>query len=104
MIAALEEQLKETQKAVSQFKLFLKGIQENCPHKKVLQSNWRSGEFFGPFYGHRICLDCGLEEKCSSAWDNDGGYVKLKTDGFHKEVSAEEIYKHRIPFDDRTFL
>lgn len=104
MTPGLKEQLENACKAVAIFQRYLKDVQTACPHKQVLHSNYQSSEFFSAFKGHRICLDCGLEEMCSNLSDDDYGYKELKTGGFHKVVCQEEIYKHRIRFDDRKLL
>jgi hypothetical protein len=70
-----------------------------CDHKRVIHSKWRSSEWFNPFKARRLCLDCGLEEEAkNSGWgDNDGDFRFLKTQGFHKEVSPDELYRARFP-------
>lgn len=104
MIPALAEKLKKTKEAVTVFQRYLKDIQNSCQHPHVLQSNYLSNDFFSALKGHRICLECGLEEECRNLSDEDYGYTKLKTKGFHKLVYCEEIWKNRIPFDDKVFL
>lgn len=84
-------------KAEDHMKTVLKSEQAKCKHKAIVQMAWKSGEWFGPHAGRRICTVCGLEQQGRSYGDEDYHYTRLKSNGFHKKVCDEEFYKFRLP-------
>lgn len=99
MNPTIKNAAQKLKSASENMKKILHNEQRACAHKRVIHSAWRSSEYFSAFKARRLCLDCGLEEEAmNSGWgDNDSDFKFLKTDGFHKVVSSDELYRSRFP-------
>jgi hypothetical protein len=99
VLPAIKKAADELAASTANMKMVLAAEQKKCPHKRVIHSKWRSSEWVGAFKARRLCLDCGLEEQArNTGWgDYDSDFHHLKTDGFHKVVSSDELYKARFP-------
>lgn len=88
--------------ATDNMRAVLKHAQKVCSHNRVIHSPWRASDWGSAFKARRLCLDCGLEEEAkNSGWgDHDSDFSRLKTRGFHKVVSSEELYRTRFPEAD----
>lgn len=90
--------LEERDRAQERLEAVVYEVQEQCDHKFVLHSEWAVSDWGSVHKARRICLKCRLEEEAAnSGWgDYDGDFAKLKTCGFHKTVSRDEIYNNRL--------
>lgn len=100
MKPAIKRAVATLTKAKENLKRVLAAEQKACSHEHVIHSDWRASEWVGPFRARRLCLDCGLEEQASSLGNDDYYFRQLKTNGFHKVVSGDEIYRTRFPEAD----
>lgn len=80
-------------------RMVLKVEQKACEHPQIIHANWRSSEWGSAFKAQRLCLACGLEEEAqgSGYGDSDWAFKRLKTNGFHKVVSHNELWSSRFP-------
>ena len=99
MLPRIKEAVIELSKAQQHMREVLAREQKACPHARVIHSNWRNSEWVGMFKARRLCLECGLEEesKNSGYGDSDADFRYLKTNGFHKIVSSDDLYRSRFP-------
>jgi hypothetical protein len=99
MHATIKAAIEERERATAGLRCVLATAQAECSHGRVVQSPWRASDWGSPFRARRLCLDCGLEEEAkNSGWgDSDTDFKRLKTGGFHKVVSSEELYRSRFP-------
>lgn len=90
------DQLK---RAREEMRHVLLSIQKDCNHKKVIHVSWRTSVLGSAFKARRLCLNCGLEEEAdhSGFGSGDCDFKYLKTEGYHKIVSSDELYKARFP-------
>jgi hypothetical protein len=74
-------------------------VRKTCTHDRVIHSPWRSSDWGSAFKARLLCLVCGLEEQAkNSGWgDNDSDFEHLKTNGFHKIVTSNDLYSARFP-------
>lgn len=72
-------------------------IRPKCKHERIIHSNWRSSEWGSSFKARRLCLVCGVEEAATGIGDEDYHFRVLKTNGWHKVVSSDELYQARFP-------
>jgi|GEM_PF-5913710 len=95
----IQKAIQNLEAATAALKSVLAVEQANCAHERVIHSKWRSSDYGPAFKARRLCLNCGLEEEAkNSGWgDDDRDFNRLKTGGFHKIVSAEELYNSRFP-------
>jgi hypothetical protein len=99
MLPRIQKAAIELSRVEENMRKVLAEEQNLCPHSKVIHSNWRSSEWVAPFKARRLCIDCGLEEEAKNfGWGNcDSDFNYLKTKGFHKIVSSDELYRSRFP-------
>lgn len=102
MIPAIKAAADNLERACLEMKETLKREQKTCAHPQVIHANWRSSEWGSAFKAQRLCLCCGLEEDAGgSGWgDDDSSFRSLKTKGFHKIVSHNELWRSRFPEAD----
>lgn len=80
-------------------------LQRACKHEQVIETPFRSGEFFGPFYARRICAACGVEESCRYSWPGttiDAGFYEfarkpdLRTILNSEFAKNDDVTKYRV--------
>jgi hypothetical protein len=99
MISTIQVALNKLEEARKNLVKILREEQKKCKHEKIIHSNWRSSEWGSAFRARRLCLACGMEEEArNSGWGNhDCDFPILKSNGFHKIVDADELYRARLP-------
>jgi hypothetical protein len=102
MNPTIQKAVKNLKDAEAALRLVLKVEQQACQHPQVIHAKWRSSEWGSPFKAQRLCLCCGLEEDArhSGFGDSDSDFRRLKTKGFHKIVSHDELWRSRFPEAD----
>ena len=95
----VRDAITDVETAEAALREILTCVRKTCRHEKVIHSNWRSSNWGSAFKARRLCLACGLEEeaKHSGFGESDIDFRYLKTNGFHKVVSSDELYKSRFP-------
>lgn len=89
--------LDAVNQAEKELELVSERIQRECKHERVLHADYKSHQILsGGLFMRRICLGCGLEEESKGFASGDYSFSKLKTNGFHKVVSHEELWMARI--------
>jgi hypothetical protein len=98
----IKKALANLKNAERKLKLAFKIEQKTCAHPRVVHANWRHSDWGSAFKAQRLCLCCGLEEDArNSGWgNNDADFRRLKTKGFHKIVSHDDLWDSRFPHAD----
>jgi hypothetical protein len=99
MAPAIKDAVANLQAAKENLRALILAEQEKCKHPKVIHADWRGSEWGSAFKAQRLCLCCGLEEDAQGSGfsDNDWAFPTLKTDGFHKKVTHNELWNSRFP-------